>query len=321
MEKFVRALNEKKEAYITVTGSSSKLLSEQLATVLSGRQIYFHILPLDFKEFLNFHNPDVSSPKEIILNSERIRQLFREYLLWGGFPEVALSKDEEFKRRVLVGYYEDIIGRDVAKRFRVKKVDRVKFLAHFYLTNISSYISFNKVARFTALPVETIRRFSSYIETANLLFFIKRFSFTLKEQENSPRKVYSIDTGLSNAVGFRFSQNYGRLAENIVALSLQRIALDNPFVEVYYWKDRRSTKEIDFLIKEKTKVKSLIQVSWDIEGFVTKEREINSLLKGLNEFGLKEGLIITEDYEKEEKVSGKTIRYLPLWKWMLIKDL
>ena len=316
-EKFVRAINEKKEAFLVVSGSSSKLLSKELASILTGRQLYFEVFPLSFKEFLEFRGLKLKTKKDILFNSLEAQKLFREYLFWGGFPEVVLNKNEEFKRKVLASYYEDIINRDIVQRFRVKKTDKLKTLVHFFLTNISSYASFNKISKFIHLPVETVRRFSSYIETSNLVFFIKRFSFKVKEQENSSRKVYSIDTGLSDAIGFKFSHNYGRLAENLVALELKYEQSENSFLEVYYWKSQYGDKEVDFLIKEGKSIKNLIQVSWNIDNAETREREIKGLIKAMEEFGLKEGLIITEDYEAEEEIKKKKIKFVPLWKWLV----
>lgn len=315
-ERFVRSINEKKEAHLVISGSSSKLLSEELATVLTGRQLYFEVFPLSFEEFLGFRNIKIKETKDIILNALEIKTLFREYLSFGGFPEVVLNSNEEFKRRVLISYYEDIINRDIVQRFKVKKVSQLKMLAQFYLTNISSYVSFNSISGFIKLPVETIRRFSSYIEISDLIFLIKRFSYSVKKQENSARKVYSIDVGLSNMVGFKFSRDFGKLAENIVALRLRIFHKLSPHTEIYYWKNHYGDKEVDFVIKDGLKIKNLFQVCWDVSNEKTKKREINGLIKAMEEFKLKEGLIITEEYENEEEIKGKKIIFQPLWKWL-----
>lgn len=182
-------------------------------------------------------------------------------------------------------------------------------------------MTFNSVSRFIRLPVETVRRFSSYIETSNLIFFIKRFSFSVKEQENSPRKIYSLDIGLSNMIGFKFSKDLGKLAENIVALKLRMFQKLNPDLEVFYWKNRPGDKEVDFVVKDGLKIRSLIQVCWDIGNEKTRKREINALLKATREFKLKEGLVITEGYEKAEKIKNKKIIFKPLWKWLLPNNL
>lgn len=315
-ERFVRSLNERKDAFMTISGSSSKLLSEELATVLTGRQVYFEVFPLSFKEFLSFEKMEIGGVKDILLNSLKIKRLFREYMEVGGFPEIVLNKDPDFRMRTLRSYYEDIASRDVIQRFKVKKSDKLKILARFYLTNISSPISFNKTSGFVQLPTETVRRFSSYLETANLIFFIRRFSWSVKEQENSPRKVYSVDAGMSNTVGFRFRENLGKVAENLVAVELRRRQAQNPNLEAFYWRDH-GQREVDFVVKEGLKVRELIQVCWDVGDRETKRREVKALVKAMKEFRLKEGLVLTGDFEGEEKVDGRRILYKPLWKWLL----
>lgn len=151
------------------------------------------------------------------------------------------------------------------------------------------------------------------------MFFLKRFSFKIKEQEKSPRKVYAIDTGLANTVGFRFSGNAGKLAENAVFLELKRRSYFNPRLELYYWKSRNQ-EEVDFVVKESAIVKELIQVCWDLQDINTKKRETKALLKAMVEFNLRSGLIITYDYEGEEIFGKNKIRYVILAKWLLGMD-
>ena len=125
-----------------------------------------------------------------------------------------------------------------------------------------------------------------------------------------------MDTGLANTIGFRFTQNLGRLAENLVFLELKRKEILQPQLELYYWKDVHH-REVDFLIKKSLRVEELIQVCWDVTESRTKNREIRTLLKAMDEFRLKRGLVITEDFELEEDFNGKKIKYTPLWKWFL----
>jgi hypothetical protein len=312
-ERFARGIHERKEAKLLVSGSSSKLLSEELATVLTGRQITIVLYPLSFKEFLMFKNLSVQSDIDVATKRTEIKRLIEEYLEYGGFPEVVLSSEKE---RLLLSYFETIITRDIINRFQIRDREKIKTLAKFYLTNISSHITFNKVARFLNLPLTTVERFSGYLETAHVIFFIKKFSYSMKGQEKAQRKVYTIDSGLSNTIGFRFTKNYGKLMENIVALELKRRQTFHPMLEVYYWQDYQQ-REVDFVLKEKTQVVQVIQVSFNIDEMNTKEREEKSLLKAMELFKLKKGVMITADTEGEETRDGKTILYRPLWRWLL----
>jgi hypothetical protein len=312
-EKWVRMMHELGKAKIIISGSNAKLLSKELSTLLTGRHIDITIFPLSFREFLFFNNIELKEELDIINKKIEINRLLKEYFEFGSFPEVVLNAQKE---EILLSYFDDIINKDLVKRYRIRKPEKLKNLIMFYLSNISSQISFNALKNHLLISTSTVENFSNYLEIVYLTFFLKRFSFKIKEQEKSPRKVYAIDSGLSNMVGFRFSQNIGKIAENLVFLELLRKKAENPKIELYYWKNQRH-QEVDFVIKEGLRIKNLIQVSWDINKLNTKKREINSLLKALEEIKLKEGTIITEDYEGEEYIKGKKIKYLPLWKWLL----
>ncbi|MCK5176938.1 MAG: ATP-binding protein, partial [Candidatus Aenigmarchaeota archaeon] len=154
-------------------------------------------------------------------------------------------------------------------------------------------------------------RFSYYLEEVYLLYFVKMFDYSVKKQILNPKKVYCIDTGLRNALCFKFRENLGQLYENMVFVELKRRGK-----EIYYWKDLKQ-KECDFVIKQGLKITEAIQVTYNIENPDTKKREINGLMAALNEFKLKSGLIITDDFEDEQTIDGKTIRFVPLWKWLI----
>jgi hypothetical protein len=313
-ERFVRGLHERGEARLAISGSSARLLSEEFATLLTGRHVTLAVYPLNFTEFLKFKGLEIKSEVEALAKRMGIRRLLDEYLEFGGFPEVVLSQE---KRRILLSYFETTITRDVAERFKIREREKLRTLAKYYLANISSPMTFNSVSRFLELPLTTVERFSSHLETANLIFFVKRFSYSLKEQEKSPRKVYSIDIGLSNAIGFKFAKNMGKTAENVVATSLKVWQSFDPEVEVYYWKDSLG-REVDFVVKKGLKAEQLIQVCWDVSELETRDRELRSLVGAMKKLGVDEGTVVTGDHEGEEKIRGKKIHYIPLWKWLVV---
>lgn len=313
-EKWVRMAQELDKANITVSGSNAKVLSKELATVLTGRHLDVTVMPLSFKEFLKFKHLKIKDNSSLIGKSIEVKKLLREFLEFGSFPIVVL--EEEKKKEALLAYYDDTVGRDLIKRYKIRKAEKLKSLIKFYLSNISSPITFASSGEFLKMSAETTERFSNYLETSYLVFFLKRFSYKFKEQEKSPRKVYAVDTGVVNTIGFRFSPNLGRLAENAVFLELKRRMYLNPFLEIYHWKSL-ADEEVDFIVKEDTKVKELIQVCWDIQDINTKKRETKALLKAMEEFKLKRGLIITEDFEGEDDYDGKKIQYVTLRKWLL----
>jgi len=308
-ERFVRTLQEKDEAKIIITGSSAKLMSEELATLLTGRTIDLRVFPFSFKEFLILKNVKIESELDILTRKEEIIRLLREYLEFGGFPEVAIEEKEDIKKAILKKIKEDIILRDVVRRFKIKEIEKLERLSNFYVSNMTSPITFNKVSKFLKLPVKTVEKYSKNLETSNLFFFLKRFSFSFKEQENSPRKIYLIDNGIFTASAFRISENYGKMLENLVAIELKRRG-----EEVFYFKSNE--KEVDFVVKN-TKVEKIIQACYDISEYGVKEREIQALIKASDLLNCNDLLIITWDYEDEAKVENKKIVFKPLWKWLL----
>lgn len=312
-EKWVRSMHELKKANIVLSGSNARLLSMELATLLTGRHLDLMVFPLSFKEFLMFKDLPVTAEMDRLSKNIEIKSFLREYIETGSFPEVALHEN---KKEILLNYFDDIVTKDLIRRFKVRKSEKLKTLAKFYMANISTLTTFSSVEKFLGISADTVEKFSGYFESAYLFFFLKRFSFKVKEQEKSPRKVYAVDTGLANAAGFRFSENIGKLAENAVFLQLKRAQSLNSNMDIYYWKDERH-REVDFVIKEGLRVTNLIQVCWQLNLPKVKERELKPLLKAMEEFDLSTATVITDEYEANEDIKGKTIRFIPLCKWLL----
>ncbi len=314
-EKFVRTILDKKEAKIIVSGSNARLITEEYATLLTGRNIKILVFPLSFREFLLFKGLKLENKLKILAERIRIKKFLDEFLRYGGFPEVVLA-DEGIRRKISSDYIDGIITKDVVDRHKIREKAKLNALARYYLSNISNKISFNKLKDYLNIPLRTVERFSYYLEEAYVVSFLKRFSFKVKEQEKAARKVYSVDTGLCNVLGFRFSKDSGKIMENVVFLELMKINANNPNFEIYYWQDTFG-KEVDFVIKQRLKIKQLIQVSYDIDDIDVKKRELKALTKASEELKCRNLLVITWDYESEEKVDNKEIRFVPLWKWLL----
>lgn len=303
-EKFVRALHEKNEAHIIVSGSSAKLLSKEFATTLTGRHVDLKVFPLLFKEFLEFKRLKITSTLDTLANKTKIKQYLREYLEYGSFPLITL---QEGKKSILTSYFEDILSKDIAQRYNIKKIEKLKSIAKIYLSNVSTLTSFRKTHRILGISLDSVERYSHYLQEAYVIFFVNKFAHSIREQEINPKKIYCIDNGLKNTLSFRFSENIGQLYENTVYLHLLQQEK-----EVYYWKGKW---ECDFLIKENEKIVAAIQVSYAL---TRKEEEIRGLVEALHTFNLHKGIIITGEEETKEIWDGKTIECIPLWKWLLL---
>jgi len=305
-EKWVRKIRDLNSAYLFVIGSSSKLLSKEFGTALTGRHISFQIMPLSFKEYLSFKNKKLPKNK-LDLVKKRITYMkeFNKYLINGGFPEYTLNEDSQ----LLKNYYDDILYKDIAVRHNIRDLNALRKLANYCITNISNPISYNSLRNLFKLSLDSIRNYIAYLEEAYLLFTVSIFSYSLKVQEQNPKKIYTIDNGLRNAVSFKFSEDKGRLAENLVFVELKRKLL-----EIYYWKENG---EVDFVIKNKDNSLNLINVCFDNK---IPEREIKSIKEFITKYPkikIKNIIVITNNLEKEEKINGKLIKCIPLWKWLL----
>lgn len=310
-EKFVRSLNERKKAKIFISGSNAQLLNSEFSTALTGRQLVLMVYPLAFEEFLLFKNIKIENRLDLVSKKVEIKKSFEQYLEFGGMPKQALLQNTDDKFLFLRNYFDDILNRDLINHFKIRQTEKLKILTKFYFSNISSLISYNKIGKFLKMPINTVERFSEYLTYPYLIYFINKFSYSLKEQSVNPRKVYASDLGLRNAISFNFIENKGKLLENLVFLHLLKTE-----EEIYYYKTKDNL-EVDFLTKEKEKIKSLIQVSLTLQAFGTKEREIKALLKAMQELKINQALILTKDEEDVIKIDDKIIKVIPTYQWLL----
>ncbi len=318
-EAAVRGLYETGDYYIFLSGSSSKLLSKEIVTSLRGRTLTYSILPLSFREYLNFKKfemkPFLSTSEENMMKNN-----LRGYLNSGGFPDIVFENQlaDKFFRE----YLDLVVFRDVVERHKIKNVFVIKFLVKSFLASFSKQLSIHSVfnslkSQGIKVSKKTLYNYSSYLEDAFFVFFAKKFSYSLKDSELSVPKVFINDTGLINSAVSNFSMNLGRLMENAVFLELKRIQNKEPSVEIFYYKDRG---EVDFIIKKGLKIEQMIQVCYETDDARTKKRELNSLIEASKKLKCSNTLVITWDYERIEKYKGRKIKFSPLWKWLLGYD-
>lgn len=225
-EKWVRVAVDKRLFKVFVTGSNSRLLSSEFSTSLGGRGVGFQVLPFSFKEFKLVHaNASVE-----------------DYLQTGGYPAVVLDKDAERRRRLLQEYFETAVARDIVARYGVRDAQALRTLAAYVLTNAGKPFSFNKLRAATGLSFEAIKQYLGFLQDAFVIFEVPVLSYSLKKSLEKPRKYYAFDLGLQSAVSKSLSPDWGRRAENAVAIELKR-----RMREVYYYSNGL---EVDFVAKD-----------------------------------------------------------------------
>ncbi|MFH1510283.1 MAG: ATP-binding protein [Candidatus Woesearchaeota archaeon] len=298
---------------VIITGSNSRLLSKELATHLTGRHVLINILPFSFKEYTKVENK--------ALTTSEIKTKLDNYVLQGGYPEPCVKHLDYTD--YLSTLFSSVIYKDIVKRYKIRFAQGLEEMAFYLLSNIASEYSYHSLSKMTKIQsVHTVKKYLGYLEEAFLFFSLGRFSYKVKEQLSSNKKVYCIDNGFIYSKAFKLSPDTGKLYENVVAIELKKEELNNKYT-LYYWKNIQQ-EEVDFVIKEGTKVKQLIQVCVDMQNSLTKKRELRALVKAGNELRCSNLLVVTEDYETEEEfewfgIKAK-VKMIPLWKWLLGKE-
>src|SRR3989344_2913787 len=287
-EKWIDRIKENHQ--IIITGSNSKLLSKEISTILTGRSINVSLYPFSFTELLEAKKVHTKN-WEVDLNVQsKIRKEFSEYIISGGLPKRIIENDDI----ILQENYENILYRDIIKRFNINLEKPIKEISLYLLSNISKELSLRSLSKTIEIKnISTVKSILDTFEKAFVLFFINKFDFSIKKQIKNPKKVYCVDNGFITKGGFKFSENKGKLLENIVFIKLKN-KYNN---EIYYFSDKN---ECDFIVRVDSKIEKAIQVCYDLND-ENKEREINGLINAMEKFNLKSGLILTLDKDEEIK--------------------
>jgi len=310
-ELFVNKLQRRGENLI-ITGSNAKMLAKEMATSLTGRYIATEIFPFSFKEYLiaknfEFNKENINEPEKKAL----LLSLLDDYIINGGFPETVLNKIDI--RNYLSTLFDAVIFKDVAARYKIRSPKDIYNIAIFMLSNPACELSYKKMTKLIGLKsTATLIKYVSYLEEAYLFQILNRFSFKAKKQINSPKKIFVTDNGYINSYDSNATPNKGRLVENTYFIEMLRRGYKQNRDIFYYRSD--SGVEIDFVLKQGTTVEKLVQICLDVNNPVTLEREIKPLVSQSNYLRCENLEIITWDNEGEEKLKGKKVKIIPLWK-------
>ena len=288
-----------------ITGSNANLLSQEFGTKLTGRHVDILLTPFSFREFLKLKNIAIDE-KSVYLTEKRaiIKNYFEEYLINGGMPEYAKFNDIEILER----NYNDILLKDIISRYKVEDINALRELYQFLITNFACRFSYNSLMKSVKISsVNTIKKYITYLEETYFAKLIAKFDYSLKKILVNDKKIYLADNGFLKIISKKINKDYGFLLENIIFnnLSLKE--------EVYY---DSNGYECDFIIVKNKEVVKVLQVAYELND-KNREREIKGLIKAMDKFKLKQGLIITNNQEEEIKQGNKKIIVKPAWKWLL----
>lgn len=315
-EKWLRThYDQNKNVKFIISGSSSVLLSQELSTLLTGRNLSFTIFPFNFTEYIHYQGLKITAAgtiAEFYLNNKANKSLiknhFNNYLNFGGFPEVIKEADDDKKETLLAQYFEDIIYKDVAFRYKLREIKNVFDIATYNVSNISQPLSINNIAKVLRLSPNTVSNILEFLESAFLFTSAQFFSYSLKTSldRQKPRKIYALDNGFIKVASVNFSKNMGAKYENLAAQKINQI-----YNELFYWQEK---KEVDFIVKSRDKQLLPINITFDDQ---IKDREKQGILEFCKKFKQKQGIILTDDLLSEEVINKVKINYYPLYLYLL----
>ncbi len=313
-EEYVIDLSRNPNWKVVVSGSSSKMLSHDIATELRGKAISTDLFPLSFAEFLTFKKAGRSLSTR---GQAETRRLFDEYLAWGAYPAIA-NMDEYLREPVLREYFDTMILKDIIQRYNVSKPRQCIQLCRYLLSNISKPYTLQSAYRYLkqagyTTSKDAIRNYIEWAKDSWLLFSVPVFSDSLREQERNYKKIYAIDWALANKNSRVWDGGQSRALENMVFLHLRR-----NWHRVHYYLTSRKRQEVDFIVVDnRGKPIMAVQVCLNISEKETIQRELESLATTANYFETEINLIITYNQEKNFSMDGINIKSVPAWKWLL----
>lgn len=294
--------------HVVLTGSNAKLLSNDLATHLTGRSSEIPLYPFSFAEYCQAKNVDATdiSTKGIAA----LRGAFDEYLLHGGFPELMLVSNG---RKYVANLVDNVLKRDIEQRYKISFPASFESLSN-HLLNISPAVpSIRELTEtFGFKSLHTVRNYIDYLKQAYILLGVKKYAAKSKLRMTQ-EKLYAVDVALMDMRENAFmGENLGWRLETIVFLHLIRRCSCEGW-DVYYLKERSG--ECDFVVCDGNKVLQCIQVAYDISSEKTRKREINGLILAYRQTRCANLLLLTDHMYEKTEAEGIPIVIQPVYEW------
>lgn len=304
-EKFINRMYEK-NIKIFVTGSNARLLSSEISTSLTGRNKVLELYPFSFSEYVRYTGGHFNVERLSSSQKALVRKNFNQYCHTGGFPLVVKENDLE----LINSYFQDILYRDIISRYRLTQVKEIREIGLYFASNIGKLFSYSTLQSITGIKsLSSVKDYLGYYEQSYLFSFLKKFDFSVKKQIMNPKKVYTVDPAFAIRLGFHFSENKGRILENVIYLELLRRGKD-----VYYYSGKN---ECDFIIKEGLQIVEAIQVVHTLDAS-NYHREYNGLKEAMRIYNLNHGLLLANVADERYILKENGIEYLEAWHWLLL---
>lgn len=287
---------------LVITGSNARMLSSEMATVLTGKYIQVEMLPFSLEEFFDWNKLDLHKIKSEQITDALV--LTDDYMRRGGYPETVASR--QLTRSYLDTLFDSIVWKDVAKRHNVRNVTDLNNLAMYLVSNFCNPVSANELtAELDFSSVNTTKKYMDYLHEPYLFYYLSRYNNKLKLMKKAPRKVYIVDNGFVTSKAFSLSDNMGRLLENQVFIELLRRGYDVEKTMFYY--RSRNDKEVDFILRNGTHIERLVQVCYDMSSPKTEKREVDSIVECAGELKCNNLVIVTYNEKRTIEKDGYKI--------------
>lgn len=300
---------------IYVCGSNATMLSTELSSALRGYPLEYETYPLSFNEYCRFRKLNTSS----YLEQDRIKLkiAFEEYNKGSAFPEVVLTTSKSEQLKLLHGYFDTMLLKDLAEHYQISNTSVVRYFVKRIMANLTKPTSINSIyndIKSQGLKVgkTDLYLWANYICDIFMFIRISKYNRSLAKEQKSPDKYYCIDNGLRGAVLLPQSNDNGKNLENTVFMQLNRMKSLSDKISYY-----QGNAECDFVVQHGDSISQLIQVTWDMSDENTREREINGIMEASAATGCNNLLIITREEEGTISRNNKQINLMQAWKWLL----
>lgn len=320
----VRRILDTEKVVLFVTGSSSRMLSEGVATEFRGRSISYELLPYSFREYLRCHGlePDPHRSFDSRPLASSLKKALRDYLTEGGFP-AAQGLDDLERAQLLQGYAQLTVARDVVERFDFSNAAYARSVARSVLTSSARNVSVSRLSHKAKEMGYTsgraaITELIDAFEDAHLVYQLYDFGYSAQKIRLGGLKIYAADPGLYWASSVATADGLTFAFETAVYLELRRRRRSGRLGDIAMLK-LASGKEVDFVEGDATldEASVLVQVCFDMSDAKTQAREVAALEEAMERFGCTQSLIVTFDEERDIETPSGRISVRPAWKWLL----
>lgn len=322
----VRRILDTEKVALFVTGSSSRMLSEDVATEFRGRSISYELLPYSFREYLRCHGlePDPHRSLDSRVLASSLKKALRDYLTEGGFP-AAQGLDDLERAQLLQGYAQLTVARDVVERFDFSNAAYARSVARSVLTSSARDVSVSRLSNKAKEMGYTsgraaITELIDAFEDAHLVYQVYDFGYSAQKIRLGGLKIYAADPGLYWASSVATADGLAFAFETAVYLELRRRRRSGRLGDIAMLK-LASGREVDFVEGDATldEASALVQVCLDMSEPKTQAREVAALEEAMERFGCAQSLIVTFDEERDIETPAGCIFVRPAWKWLLEK--